>query len=181
MDFDLLGVRSKYHAKRVQYLVNQFPIWREARISGPRAFESIYDRVGILVCKWLFLAIHDVQAVSAFDYILPLMVSVFIQNVSRSVCLKIAKPELFRFGEVNDNDELVARSNQLLVRMCGVTPPVDLIRPLLGHIFNAIMLSPSYRTRLGALRLLQIWCFRQGGYLLSEDHTVREILDVRVF
>ena len=32
------------------------------------------NRVGILVCKWLFQLIHDTNAVSAFDCILPLMV-----------------------------------------------------------------------------------------------------------
>ncbi|GJJ09449.1 hypothetical protein Clacol_003672 [Clathrus columnatus] len=162
MEFDLMGVRNKFHTGRVQYLVTQFPIWREGRIPGPRAFDSTYDRVGVFVCKWLFEAIHNIQAISAFDYILPLM------------------PELFRFGEVNDNDELVTRSNLLLVRMCGVTPPVDLIPLLLNHIFNAIKSSPSYKTRLNALPLLQVWYFRQGGYLLSEECVVREILDEQV-
>lgn len=78
MGFDLMGVRPTYHTERVQDLVKQFPIWREARVPGPRAFDSTYDRVGVLVCKWLFEAILDVQAVSAFDYILPLMVSLLV-------------------------------------------------------------------------------------------------------
>ena len=39
------------------------------------------SRVGILVCKWLFQMIHDVNAISAFDYILPLMVSLFTLSV----------------------------------------------------------------------------------------------------
>lgn len=34
----------------------------------------ICNRVGILVCKWLFQLVHDTNAVSAFDCILPLMV-----------------------------------------------------------------------------------------------------------
>ncbi|KAF8587302.1 hypothetical protein K439DRAFT_1645895 [Ramaria rubella] len=154
LDFDLLGVRGTYHISRILELVDRFPIWREERVPGPRAFDSTYDRVGILVCKWLFQAIHDVQAISTFDYILPLM------------------PELFRFGEVNDNDELLSRSSLLLVRMCGVTPPPSLIRPLLNHIFDAITKSPSYKTRLNALPLLQIWYFRQGGSILADEQMV---------
>lgn len=41
--------------------------------------------VGILVCKWLFQMVHDVNAVSAFDYILPLMVSFLPYISSRTV------------------------------------------------------------------------------------------------
>jgi hypothetical protein len=43
---------------------------------------------------------------------------------------------------VNDNDELASRTNVLLVRMCGVTPPRSLINPLLDAIFEAIQTSP---------------------------------------
>lgn len=88
------------------------------------------------------------------------------------------QPELFRFGELNDDDELVTRSGLLLVRMCGVTPPTCLIRPLLNHIFDAIKKSPSYKTRLNALPLLQTWYFRQGGTILAEDQMVLQILEV---
>lgn len=77
-DFDLLGVRGTYHLGRILELVDKFPVWREQRIPGPRAFDSTYDRVGVLVCRWLFQAIHDVQAISTFDYILPLMVIVVV-------------------------------------------------------------------------------------------------------
>ena len=33
-------------------------------------------RVGITVCKWLYQSLHDVHAISTFDYILPLMVHI---------------------------------------------------------------------------------------------------------
>ena len=78
----------------------------------------------------------DVQAITIFECILPLM------------------PELFRFSEreskrpayspsdnthlVGDNDDLVARTDLLLSRMCGVSPPRELINPLLDSVFNAI-------------------------------------------
>lgn len=32
-------------------------------------------RVGIAVCRWLVQVLHDTNAISAFQYILPLMVS----------------------------------------------------------------------------------------------------------
>jgi len=77
----------------------------------------------VTVCKWLFQSFHDVQAVANFDYVLPLM------------------PELFRFTEVNDNDELATRASYVLVRMCGVTPPASLVNPLIDAMFTAIRKS----------------------------------------
>jgi hypothetical protein len=71
------------------------------------------------------------------------------------------QPELFRFTEgtlyvrpsylnavptsnfsVHDNDELVSHASTLLVRMCGVTPPLPLVNPILDAIFEAIQSSP---------------------------------------
>lgn len=43
---------------------------------------------------------------------------------------------------VNDNNNLASRASSLLVRMCGVTPPVPLINPILEAIFDAIQKSP---------------------------------------
>jgi len=69
------------------------------------------------------------------------------------------QPELFRFTEgmsesvlgmsleinavaVNDNNDLAVRASAVLVRMCGVTPPVPLVNPILDAIFDAIQGSP---------------------------------------
>ncbi|KAH7914507.1 hypothetical protein BJ138DRAFT_1143879 [Hygrophoropsis aurantiaca] len=158
VDHDIMGIRGTLHIERVNDLVDNFKIWREERLPGVRAFQSTYDRVGIAVCRWLFSMIHDTQAMSAFDYILPLM------------------PELFRFTEVSDNEELTRRAGTLLVRMCGVTPPRSLISPLLESTFTAIQKSTSWKVRLKALPILQILYFRQLP-LISEGKVV-EILDV---
>ncbi|KAG1716353.1 hypothetical protein ID866_837 [Astraeus odoratus] len=97
IDQDIMGIRGTYHAQRVAALVENFKKWREERLPGVHAFQSKYDRVGITVCRWLHQSLHDTEAMSAFDYILPLL------------------PELFRFTEVNDNDDLARRANVLLV------------------------------------------------------------------
>ena len=72
-----MGTRGVYHKKKVVELVQKFAVWRQERQPGVRAFQSTYDRVGITVCKWLFQSVHDTNAASVFDYILPLMVSIF--------------------------------------------------------------------------------------------------------
>ncbi|KAI0322290.1 hypothetical protein OF83DRAFT_1094501 [Amylostereum chailletii] len=69
-----MGIHGSYFLPRVQELVQRFPEWRAERLPGSRAFQSTYDRVGVTVCRWLFLMVHDTHAVSVFDYILPLMV-----------------------------------------------------------------------------------------------------------
>ncbi|XP_006454756.1 hypothetical protein AGABI2DRAFT_215246, partial [Agaricus bisporus var. bisporus H97] len=142
-DYDIMGMRGTYHRTRVLQLVDHFRTWRQERLPGVRAFQSTYDRVGTTVCKWLYLSLHDLHAISAFDYILPLM------------------SEIFRFTELNDNDDLATRASRLLVRMCGVTPPVPLVNPILDAIFHTIQNSPSWKVRLKALPLVQVFYFRQ--------------------
>ncbi|KAI0274846.1 hypothetical protein BC834DRAFT_814888 [Gloeopeniophorella convolvens] len=158
IDFDIMGMRGTYHQERVAELVQRFPQWRAERLPGARAFQSTYDKVGTTVCRWLFQTVHDTNAISAFDYILPLM------------------PELFRFTEVNDNDELLSRARMLLVRMCGVTPPRSLIGPILSAIFDTIQNSPSWKVRVQALPLVQVFYFRQVP--LMSDAKITEILEV---
>ena len=43
---------------------------------------------------------------------------------------------------VKDNNDLAIRASTLLVRMCGVAPPVPLVNPILDAIFEAIHTSP---------------------------------------
>ncbi|KAF9270499.1 ARM repeat-containing protein [Marasmius fiardii PR-910] len=156
--FDIMGMRGNYHKQRVNELVVDFKTWSKTRDPGVRAFQSDYDRAGVTVCKWLFQSLHDTNAISVFDYILPLM------------------PELFRFTDLSDNDDLSSRAKLLLVRMCGVSPPRSLINPILDAIFEAIQSSPSWRVRLKALPLVQIFYFRQ--FFLISDIKITEILEV---
>ncbi|KAI0343952.1 hypothetical protein BDW22DRAFT_1355187 [Trametopsis cervina] len=144
VDADIMAQRGSYHEGRVLELVKKFKVWREERLPGVRAFQSTYDRVGIMVCRWLFQLIHDTHASVAFDYILPLM------------------PELFRFTEINDNEDLALRSKVLLNRMCGVHPPRPLLIPILDSMFQAIQTSTSWRVRLKILPLVQVYYFRHG-------------------
>lgn len=60
--------------------------------------------------------------------------------------------------------------------MCGVTPPRVLVKPILESIFDAIRSSPSWRVRLKALPLVQVFYFRNVP-LISETQVI-EILEV---
>jgi len=64
----------------------------------------------------------------------------------------------------------------LLVRMCGVTPPRPLIGPILKVIFDTILNSPSWKVRVQALPLVQVFYFRQVPLL--SDAKITEILEV---
>src|SRR5436305_1691253 len=98
-------------------------------------------RVGITVCKWLFQALHDIEAISTFDYILPLMPELF-RFAEGSKNLVSFDNLAYHPGTVNDNDELSSRADLLLVRMCGVTPPRSMVGPILNAIFEAIQSAP---------------------------------------
>lgn len=43
---------------------------------------------------------------------------------------------------VNDNEDLANLARTLLIRMCGVTPPRQLLSPLMDAVFEAIQKSP---------------------------------------
>ncbi|KAJ7071321.1 hypothetical protein C8F01DRAFT_1216892 [Mycena amicta] len=158
VDYDIMGMRGYYHRDRIAGLVQKFHVWREERVPGVRAFQSTYDRVGITICKFLFQLLLEASAISVFDYIVPLM------------------PELFRFTEVNDNEDLATRGNDVLVQMCGVKAPSLLINSIIDGIFETIQNSPSWRVRLKALPLVQVFYFRQMP-MISEGK-VLEILEV---
>ena len=152
-----MGVRGNVHRKRVEELVENFKVWREERIPGARAFQSKYDRAGITVCKWLFQSVHDIHASSVFDYILPLMVRIMLACLFSDICstikysrsysalVKVRSNDSIPYSfilmfclSVSDNDDLSKRASGLLVRMCGVVPPRQLIEPLIDAIFTAI-------------------------------------------
>jgi proteasome activator subunit 4 len=80
------------------------------------------------------------------------------------------------FATVSDNDDLAWRASVLLVRMCGVTPPRCLIDPIFDVIFDTIRQSPSWKVRVKALPLIQVFYFRQLP--LITECKVGEILEV---
>jgi proteasome activator subunit 4 len=124
------------------------------------------SRVGTTICRWLFQTVHDTNAITAFDYILPLMVrkstykyrfltlifhgSLNCFDLPKVLCTVSTMAWLHFFSSsVNDNDELLSRARMLLVRMCGVTPPRPLIGPILNAIFDTILNSPVRRSPAG--------------------------------
>jgi len=155
---DIMGIRKAPEAARVQDLAQKFPIWRQERLPGTKVLQSTYDKVGNMLCKWLLLLLNDTPAVTFFDVVLPLM------------------PELFRFCELNDNEELVKRATILLTRMCAIAPPQGLLEPILDRIFDAIKYSSSWRVRLKALPLLHTWHFRQ--FPIIPDEKLTQMLEV---
>lgn len=70
-----MSIRSVYHKDRFLSLIGDFAIWRNERFEGARAIHSKYDRAASTILKWLYLGLHDVEAVSTYQYVLPFMVS----------------------------------------------------------------------------------------------------------
>lgn len=63
-----------------------------------------------------------------------------LRRVRDSFAPSMTDPDIL--SQVNDNDNLASRASSLLVRMCGVIPPMSLINPILDAIFEAIQASP---------------------------------------
>src|SRR5258708_9014910 len=70
-----------------------------------------------------------------FFYYLPSPKYFALLNV-RSIIVDASQPLISPV--VKDNDDLAARGSAVLVRMCGVAPPVPLVNPILDAIFDAI-------------------------------------------
>lgn len=96
---ELQGVADRAHTRppRLSVEIRQ--------VTDHRAFTSLYNtntlefaRVGVMTCKWLYQSIHDIHAISNFDYILPLMVIGLLFDELLSL-ITILQPELFRFTE----------------------------------------------------------------------------------
>lgn len=155
---DIMGICHGYRLPNFLKIVEDLDKWREDRFVGARAPSSTYDRVGGTIIRWLFQGLHDINANQMYQYILPLM------------------PELFRMNELNDSPDLAARAQLLLIRMSGVTPPVQYVEQVLSAIFKAIQDSPSWRIRLSALPVLQVFYFRQSP--LINDDQISRILEV---
>ena len=47
-DYDIMGISGGSHEGRVMELVKKFDIWRNERLPGVRAFQSIYDKYASL-------------------------------------------------------------------------------------------------------------------------------------
>ncbi|PVF98837.1 hypothetical protein CPB86DRAFT_757643 [Serendipita vermifera] len=155
---DIMSIREGSQLSRFKKLLPELERWRTERLPGARAIHSQYDRAASTILKWLFLGLHDIQAVSSYAYVIPFI------------------PELLRMSELNDNHELAQRAGFLLTRTCGVIPPKELITPFLNTIFQVIEETPSWRIRLKALPLLQVFYFRQMQLL--SDVRVVQILEV---
>jgi proteasome activator subunit 4 len=72
---DIMSIRTVSQTSRFDDLLRNFTVWRGQRHPGARAIHSTYDRAASTVLRWLILALHDIQAVSVYDYVLPFIVS----------------------------------------------------------------------------------------------------------
>ena len=77
---DIMSIKTVSQASRFQELLEKLPRWREERLPGARATRSTYDRAASTILKWLYLALHDVPAVSTYAYVLPFIVSLPLLN-----------------------------------------------------------------------------------------------------
>jgi proteasome activator subunit 4 len=74
-DADIMSIRTVSQSSRFNELLRNFAVWRGQRHPGARAIHSTYDRAASTVLRWLLLGLHDIQAVSVYEYVVPFIVS----------------------------------------------------------------------------------------------------------
>jgi len=75
-----MSIRTASLLSRFDGLLRQFTVWHSQRFLGARAIQSTYDRAASTVLKWLFSGLHDIQAVSIYEYVLPFIVSATLKR-----------------------------------------------------------------------------------------------------
>jgi hypothetical protein len=70
-----MSIRQGFLFSRFKKFLPDLERWRMERLPGARAIHSQYDRAASTILKWLFLGLHDIQAVSSYAYVIPFIVS----------------------------------------------------------------------------------------------------------
>lgn len=141
-DSDPLKIRHARYDARMKQFVESLSRWKLERLPPPRVNQSTYDKVGLTLLHWLWIASHGAQAPMIFAYVVPLL------------------PEILRMSELNDSSELQTYSSAVLYVLSAVTPPAEYIELIADYFIDAVRSSTSWRIRLNALPTLVVFYYR---------------------
>ncbi|KZW02117.1 ARM repeat-containing protein [Exidia glandulosa HHB12029] len=155
---DPLLIRHARYEDRMKQFIEALGKWKHERLPPPRVNQSTYDKVGLTLLQWLWIASHGAQAPMIFAYVSPLL------------------PEILRMSELNDSSELQTYSSAVLYVLSAVTPPVEYIELIADHFVDAVRSSTSWRIRLNALPTLVVFFYR--NLTSFSDACVQRIMDL---
>ncbi|KAJ6519492.1 hypothetical protein C8R45DRAFT_852433 [Mycena sanguinolenta] len=155
---DPLGVRNAKYSGRVNEILSQLPKLKEERLPPPRVSQSEYDKIGLTLLQWIWIAAYSSHASLIFPYAVPMM------------------PEILRMSELNDSSDLQVYSSAVLYVLSAVTLPDVYVQDILENFVQAIKSSTSWRIRLHALPALVVFFYR--NLLSISNEGVTRVMDV---
>lgn len=152
----LLNDVDDEYIKRIDTLVRNLIQWRSIRKPFAKDAVQPYDAACLTVLTWLWSGMNDYRITPIYPFVVRLL------------------PELMHMQDVQDNQELQRWAQVVLAALAGLPYPGHLVSPVLEALL-AQFKSPSWRTRLAVLPLLQVFFFHQL-FSLSEDQ-IRDVVE----
>ncbi|ETW87560.1 hypothetical protein HETIRDRAFT_469691 [Heterobasidion irregulare TC 32-1] len=139
---DPLHIQRAFYLPGVLEITRQMAKWKQERLPPPRVNQSEYDKVGLTLLRWMWIAFYAPHAPLMFPYILPML------------------PDFICMSELSDSSELQTHSQAVMYILSAVVPPPGLVNSIVTSFVDAIKSATSWRTRLNALPALVVFFYR---------------------
>jgi proteasome activator subunit 4 len=151
----LVSVDDEY-IRRIDSLVKSLGDYRAIRQPFAKDAVQPYDSACLTILTWLWMVVNDFRVTTVYPFVERLL------------------PELMHMQDIQDNQELQKWAQVVLAAMAALPYPASMVPSVLDSLLD-LFKSPSWRTRLAVLPLLQVFFFHQL-YALSEEQ-ITKVLD----
>jgi proteasome activator subunit 4 len=151
----LVSVDEEY-IRRIDSLVKSLADYRAIRQPFAKDAVQPYDSACLTILTWLWMVVNDFRVTTVYPFVERLL------------------PELMHMQDIQDNQELQKWAQVVLAAMAALPYPASMVPSVLDSLLD-LFKSPSWRTRLAVLPLLQVFFFHQL-YALSEEQ-ITKVLD----
>ena len=145
----LVSVDDEY-IRRIDSLVKSLADYRAIRQPFAKDAVQPYDSACLTILTWLWTNMNDFRITTVYPFVERLL------------------PELMHMQDIQDNQELQKWAQVVLAAMAALPYPAVLVPSVLDSLLE-LFRSPSWRTRLAVLPLLQVFFFHQLFTLTEEQ------------
>ena len=131
----LVSVDNEY-VQRIDAVVKSLEHWRSIRQPFAKDAVQPYDAACLTILTWLWASMNDYRIGTVYPFVERLL------------------PELMHMQDLQDNQELQKWASVVLATMAALSYPASMVPAVLDSLLD-LFKSPSWRTRLAVLPLLQ--------------------------
>lgn len=131
----LVSVDTEY-VQRIDSVVKSLERWRSIRQPFAKDAVQPYDSACLTILTWLWGSMNDYRIGTVYPFVERLL------------------PELMHMQDLQDNQELQKWASVVLATMAALSYPASMVPAVLDSLLD-LFKSPSWRTRLAVLPLLQ--------------------------